>query len=59
MNTGSTITAWIPDGYGQRSQSTAITFPTEGCYEIAARSGDSQLTFVTKVTKVPAPSPNT
>lgn len=59
--TGAGIKAVIPDGYGQGFQATGITFPTEGCYEITARSGDAQLTLVVKVTRVagsavPAPS---
>jgi hypothetical protein len=54
--TGAQITAVIPDGYGQRSQATGINFPTEGCYEVTGQSGDAQLTFVTKVTKVAAPA---
>jgi hypothetical protein len=53
--TGVPISPVIPDGYGQRFQATGINFPTEGCYEITGQSGDAQLTFVTKVTKVAAP----
>jgi hypothetical protein len=56
VSTAASITASIPDGYGQRFQATGITFPTEGCYEITAQSGDVQLTFVTQVTKVDAPA---
>jgi len=56
VSTGASITASIPDGYGQRFQATGITFPTEGCFEITAQSGDAELTFVTKVTKVDAPA---
>jgi len=56
LRTGATITASIPDGYGQRFQASGIFYPTEGCYEITATSGDAQLTFVTKVTKVAAPA---
>ena len=48
--TGATITADIPDGYGQRFQASAITFPTEGCYEITATSADARLSLVTRVT---------
>ena len=59
LSTGSPITASIPAGYGQRFQSTGITFPTEGCYEITAQSGDAHLTFVAKVVKVAAPTPTT
>jgi hypothetical protein len=56
ISTRAPIKADIPEGYGQRFQATGITFPTEGCYEITGRSGDAQLTFVTKVTKVATPS---
>jgi len=58
INTGATVTASIPGGYGQRVQPTGILFPTEGCYEITAKSGDALLTFVTKVKKVDAASPS-
>ena len=52
ITTGATITASIAEGYGQRFQASGIFFPTEGCYEIKAVSGETQLTFVTKVTKI-------
>jgi hypothetical protein len=52
LTTGATITASIAEGYGQRFQASGISFPTEGCYEITAVSGEAQLTFVTKVTKI-------
>lgn len=52
ISTGLPITVSIPDGYGQRFQASGITFPTEGCYEITATTGDTHLTFVTKVKKV-------
>ena len=55
INTGASITASIPDGYGQRIQATGISFPIEGCYSITGQSGDAELTFVTKVTKGAAP----
>lgn len=58
VNTGAVITASIPGGYGQAFQASGITFPTEGCYEITATSGGALLTFVTKITKPPAPSPS-
>lgn len=57
--TGASIVASIPDGYGQRFQASGITFPTEGCYQITARSGDAELAFVVKVTKVAEPGPST
>lgn len=47
------LRAQIPDGYGQRFQASGIIFPTEGCWEVTARSGDAELTFITKVVKVP------
>jgi len=56
ISTGASITASIPDGYGQRFQASGVYFPTEGCYEITARSGDAELVFVTKVTKVATPA---
>lgn len=56
IGTGATITASIPEGYGQRFQASGITFPAEGCYEITARSGDAELSFVTKVTVVRSPA---
>ena len=52
IRTGATISADIPGGYGQRFQASAITFPTEGCYEITARSGDARLTIITRVATV-------
>lgn len=55
-NTGAVVTASIPEGYGQRFQASGITFPSAGCYEITATSGDAVLTFVTKITKPAAPS---
>ena len=58
LNTNATIVATIPDGYDQYFQATGITFPTEGCYEITARSGDAALTFVVKVVKVSSPAPS-
>ena len=54
LTTGATVTASIPDGYGQRFQASGITFPSEGCYEITVRSGDAELVFVAKITKAPA-----
>jgi hypothetical protein len=54
IRNGASITAHIPDGYGQGFQASGITFPTEGCYEITGQSGEARLTFVTKVTKVAA-----
>lgn len=48
----SPLQARIPDGYGDTGfQSTALLFPTEGCWEVTGRTGDANLTFVTLVTK--------
>lgn len=43
----------IPEGYGDIGfQSTAIIFPTEGCWQVTGKVGDALLTFVTRVLKV-------
>lgn len=43
----------IPDGYGDIGfQSTALVFPSPGCWEVTARIGDASLTFVTLVVKI-------
>lgn len=45
------LTAYLPD-YGKRGfQSSAISFPTAGCWEVTATVGDAELTFVTLVLK--------
>ncbi|HEU6444676.1 MAG TPA: hypothetical protein VFL61_06425 [Gaiellaceae bacterium] len=42
--------ASIPNGYGDNGfQSTAITFPAGGCWEVTGRVGEASLTFVTLV----------
>jgi hypothetical protein len=44
------LRAHIPEGYGDTAfQSTALIFPTEGCWEVTGRVGDVTLTFVTRV----------
>lgn len=44
------LRAWIPRGYGRRGfQSTAVVFPTAGCWEVTGRVGGVSLTVVTKV----------
>lgn len=49
-----TIRSQIPDGYGTTGvQATAIGFPAEGCWEIIAASGTSQLRFRTWVQIAP------
>ena len=41
------LTAWIPTGYGRTGfQSTAVTFPTDGCWQVIGRAGQASLTFV-------------
>jgi hypothetical protein len=43
----------IPEGYGDIGfQSSAIIFPTEGCWQVTGKVGASSLTFVTRVVKV-------
>lgn len=42
----------IPFGYGNTGvQATDLRFPTEGCWEVTGRAGESQLTFVTLVVR--------
>jgi hypothetical protein len=42
----------IPDGYGEIGfQSTALLFPTVGCWEVTGSVGGKTLTFVTLVAK--------
>jgi hypothetical protein len=42
----------IPSGYGGRGfQSSAISFPAEGCWRVTATAGHTQLTYVTVVMK--------
>jgi hypothetical protein len=44
--------ARIPSGYGPTGfQSSAIMFPTEGCWQVTGSAGNAQLTFVTLVVK--------
>jgi hypothetical protein len=44
------LRAHIPEGYGDTGfQSTALIFPTAGCWEVNGRVGDASLTFVTRV----------
>ena len=42
-------TASIPCCYPTGFQASGLIFPTEGCWEISAKAGNSQLTFVTRV----------
>ena len=42
--------ARVPDGYGSVGfQSTAVVFPTPGCWQVTGEVGDASLTFVTRV----------
>lgn len=44
------LSATVPDGYGDTGfQSSGISFPTEGCWEVTGRAGGTTLTFVTLV----------
>ena len=44
------LSAWIPGGYGRTGfQSTAITFPTAGCWQVTGRVGNASLTFVSVI----------
>lgn len=45
----------VPDGYGAWGfQSSAVVFPTAGCWSVTGRAGKATLTFVTRVV---APTP--
>lgn len=43
------VEADVPCCYGGRLQASGITFPVDGCWEIAAKAGNSELVFVTLV----------
>lgn len=44
------LRAQIPSGYGSTGfQSTALIFPTEGCWKVTGRAGTAEMTFVTLV----------
>jgi hypothetical protein len=44
------LRAWVPTGYGRSGfQSSAVIFPTPGCWEVTGRVGPATLTVVTKV----------
>ena len=50
------MTAEIPEGYGDRGlRSSALIFPSAGCWEVTASVGDHQLTFTTEVVVREAP----
>jgi hypothetical protein len=49
---GETLKARVPIGYGSRGfQSSAIFFPSEGCWRVTGRVGRQKLVFVTIVLK--------
>jgi hypothetical protein len=50
------LRARIPDGYPRGFQSTALIFPTVGCWEVTGHLGEEQLTFVTLVERVEEPA---
>jgi hypothetical protein len=44
------LTARVPEGYGGSGfQSSGITFPSAGCWQVTGRVGNASLTFVTLV----------
>lgn len=46
------LRAEIPEGYGLTGfQSSALLFPSEGCWEVTGEAGGARLTFVTLVVK--------
>ncbi len=50
------LRAHIPYGYGDTSfQSSALIFPTEGCWEVTGRVGEHSLTFIVLVVRLPIP----
>jgi hypothetical protein len=44
---------YVPCCFTKGFQIAMLRFPTEGCWEVSARSGDSELTFVTQVRPTP------
>jgi hypothetical protein len=50
------LRARIPDGYGVSGfQSTALYFPTAGCWKVIGRVGDAKLAFITMIPAPPKP----
>lgn len=46
------LLADVPSGYGATGfQSSGVTFPTEGCWEVTGEVGQATLSFVTFVIK--------
>jgi hypothetical protein len=51
--TAPALRASVPSGYGDIGfQSTALIFPTPGCWEVTGSVGKEELTFVTRVVKI-------
>lgn len=47
---GERVQALVPGGYGDTGfQSTAVIFPSPGCWEITGKAGHSSLTFVVDI----------
>ena len=40
------LDAHLPCCYPTRFQASGLTFPTAGCWEVTARAGDEELTFI-------------
>ena len=50
------LKASVPEGYGEVGfQATGLVFPTPGCWQVTATSGNATLTFVTFVEVRPDP----
>ena len=46
------LQAEIPQGYGDAGfQASGLVFSSEGCWQVTARAGEAELTFVTLVIK--------
>ena len=45
------LEAQVPCCYPTGFQIVALHFPTEGCWEVSAKAGTSELTFVTRVAR--------
>jgi hypothetical protein len=50
----SPATATIPCCYPTGFQATGVAFPTTGCWQVSAKAGTSELTFITRVGPDPA-----
>jgi hypothetical protein len=50
--TAPALEADIPDGCGDTGfQASGIIFPSEGCWQVTGKVGETSLTFVTQVVK--------